>query len=220
MSEIKKVNSLGFELNKSVPVTNEEYDQLAGESNAACAHATASTLYRSTFPQFRSLFLHGCDESEAGPEIKGIDHNDVTGIKRNTKPSGKKDEEGNDIEVWDETEGKFWARVKAELGLSDEAAIARFGELAQQCMDRAEFDPKVKERGVSGPRKPAKTYVKIAKQAVEQGKAQLLADKLAAALGYEVAVVGDVEKDTDTLAKAIAANEAKKRKESEAEYAV
>ena len=205
--KVIQVNSLGFTLNKAVPETNEEYDNLAKRGpNAACEDASASTLYRGTFPQYRDAFLEKVAE--------------ITGIERRTKETGKKDSDGQPVVVWDETEGEYWKRVKAEKSLSDEAAIQQFAELAQQCMDDASFDPSVKERKSAGPRAIAKTYTKIATEAVNTGKASALAGLLGSKLGREVALTGDSEADVKVLAQAIADNEAKKREQLKSEYAV
>lgn len=205
--KITQVSSLGFTLTKSVPETNEEYDQLAKRGpNAACEDASASTLYRSTFPVFRDGFLEKVAE--------------ITGIERKTRETDKKDSDGNPVVVWDETEGEYWKRVKAAKNLSDEAAVQQFTSLAQECMDAAPFDPSVKERKSAGPKAVAKTYVKIATEAVATGKASALAGLLANKLGREVALTGDSEADVKVLAQAIADNEAKKREQLKSEYAV
>lgn len=205
--KVIQVNSLGFSLAKSVPETNEEYDNLAKRGpGAACEDASASTLYRGTFPQFRDAFLDKVGE--------------ITSIARKTRETDKKDSEGNPVVVWDETEGEYWKRVKAEKSLSDEAAVQQFSELAQQCMDEATFDPSVKERKSAGPKSIAKTYTKIATEAVNTGKASALAGLLGNKLGREVALTGDSEADIKVLAQAIADNEAKKREQLKSEYAV
>lgn len=206
--KVIQVNSLGFSgLTKLVSETNEEYDQIAKRGpNAANDDAVASTLYRGTFPVFRDAFLEKVGE--------------ITGIERKTKESGKKDSEGNILVVWDETEGEYWKRVKAEKNLSDEAAVQQFGELAQKCMDDAPFDPSVKERKSAGPKSIAKTYTKIATEAVNTGKASALAELLATKLGHEVVLTGDNEANIKVLAQGIADHEAKKREALKSEYAV
>lgn len=205
--KVIQVNSLGFSLNKAVPETNEEYDNLARRGpNAACEDASASTLYRGTFPQFRDSFLDKVGE--------------ITGVARKTKESGKKDEDGNPVLVWDETEGEYWKRIKAEKSLSDEAAVLQFSPLAQECMDAATFDPSVKERKSAGPKAVAKTYLKIATSVVNEGKADRLVELLQTKLGREIVLSGDNEADIKVLAQAISDNEAREREQLQSKYAV
>lgn len=217
--KVATVNSLGFDMTKTVPENNAEYDQLAKVENAACDHATSSTLYRSTFPVFRDIFLHGCDADGDLPALVGVE--EETGIERAKKDTDRKDSDGNFIQVWDETESKYFTRVCAELKLlTKEQIAARFGEKAQAAMDRAPFDPSVKERKSSGPRKPAKTWVKIATAAVKEGKATVLADKLSAVLGHEIALPEDEAGQVEVLAAAITENEKRKADLAKQEYAV
>lgn len=211
------VSSLGFDLNKQVPESVAEYDQLARRPNAALEDAVDSCLYRGTFAEFRSLFLHGCDEDDSGPALVGVDKQ--TGIDRLTKVT--KNAKGEEVEVWDESEAVYWKRVVAtKFGGDIEAAVREFQSHAQAAMDRAAFDPSVKERKAAGPKTIAKTYIAIAKQAVADGKGQRLADLLAGHLGRAVALTGDVDTDVATLSRAIADREAQKRAALKAEYAV
>lgn len=215
--KVTQVSSLGFKLNKSVPETNEEYERLANRGpNAACEDATASTLYRSTFPVFRDIFLHGQDAVGDQPAIVGLDK--ITGVERKTKDGTKKNADGTFVQVWDETEGAYWKRLKATLNLSDEEADTKFAAEAQVAMDAAPFDPSIRVAAPSGPKAISKTIQAIADEAVNSGKADALAAALSNKLGKVVA------SDAKSLATAISENEAIKRKAREAalksEYSV
>lgn len=210
------VSSLGFDLKKAVPETVSEYDTLAKREGATLEDATNSTLYRGTFAEFRDIFLHGVEAEGDEPAFEGIEQ--ITGIKRLTKTV--KSAKGEESEVWDESEAVYFKRVCAQLGLDADAARAKFADVAQTAMDRAAFDPSVRERKSAGPKTIAKRYKAIAKDAIDSGKAEKLADLLGAKLGRAVTLTDDNEKNIDILARAIADREAAKRKESEAEYSV
>lgn len=212
-----QVSSLGFDLNKSVPETVAEYDSLAKREGACLDDAVNSTLYRGTFAEFRNLFLHGRDAEGDQPAFEGVEQ--LTGIKRHTKTV--KNAKGEESEAWDETEGEYWKRVVAQnFGGDADAAVNHFQSVAQSAMDIAAFDPSVKERKSAGPKTVAKTYTKLATQAVETGKGEKLASMLSGVLNRAINLTGDNAKDIEILARAISDNEARKRKESEAEYAV
>lgn len=221
-----EVNSLGFTMTKSVPSTVEEYNSLAKRADGCLEDAIASTLYRGTFAEFRSIFLHGADADGDLPALEGLDK--LTGIERRTKTT--KSPKGEDVESWDETEAKFFDRIVAEKFSGDkDAAIAAYQSHAQAAMDRASFDPSAKERTSAGPKKVAKTYIAVAAEAVKSGKGQRLAELLGSYLGRAVTLIdgeGDevVAKNVDILARAISDREAQKRaereKEMKSEYAV
>ncbi len=216
-----KVSSLGFELNKSVPESVSEYDQLAKRENGCLEDAINSTLYRGTFAEFRDIFLHGAEADEANglPAIEGVEK--LTGIARKTKEVKAATAESQAVTAWDESEAVYFKRVvAAQFGGDADAAIAHFAEMAQQAMDRAAFDPSVKERKSAGPKTIAKTYIEIAKQAVEGGKGEKLAALLGQHLNRTVTLTGETEKDIATLAKAISDREAQKRAALKEEYAV
>lgn len=213
-----QVNSLGFDLVKSVPESIEEYDSLAKRQGACLDDAINSTLYRGTFAMFRDLFLHGqeADEANGITAFEGVES--ITGIERKTKEVKSGDKTTT---VYDETEGNYWKRVIAEkFGGDADKAKAEFAAVAQEAMNRAEFDPSIAERKSSGPKTVAKQYVSIATDAVNAGKGQKLADMLAAHLGRAISLTGNNEDDIKILARAIADREAQKRAALKGEYAV
>lgn len=210
------VSSLGFDLKKLVPETVEEYDSLARRVGACLDDAVNSTLYRGTFAEFRDLFLMGREADGETPAFIGVEG--LSGVKRLTKTEKRGEKE---VEVYAETEGAYWKRVIAtNFGGDEEKAVLEFQSVAQAAMELAAFDPSVKERAPAGPKSIAKRYTEIATQAVKDGKGQKLADMLGSVLARTIALTGEQDKDIATLARAIADNEARKRKESEKEYAV
>lgn len=193
----KKYNSLGLTVSISVPETVEEYNALAGRENAAVDDAVDNTVYRSVLAEFREKF---CEEVEK-----------ETGIARKRSPvlddkgEPKKDKNNNPVITFDETEGKYIARVLAEKGYDD---AGTFQAIADAIATNLKFDPSVRER-TSGGGKVAKTYVEAADKIIAMGedKVQRAVQNLSSYLGREVA------SDRDSLAAAIKAREDKKRQE-------
>lgn len=233
-----KVNTLQFnDLNYNVADSAAEYDQLAKREGACVDSANNNTLYRSVLANFRYNFLHGVEEvGKTGDEkhvagIPGVE--EITGIKRKTVKTGKFRGEGEtkeEIEVYDETEDKYFKRVIAELvsekstveldgqtvGPFDsvEAAAAAFRSLAQQHLDAIPFDPSETVRQPAGPKKIAKTYIEVAKKLIAAGKADAVAAELSSKLGITV------EPTEDSLSRAISEDQRRKREAVGAEYGV
>lgn len=210
----KQVSTLGFDLNVNVPSSIGEYDQLAKKEGAALESAVLNVLYRSVFAKFRSQFAEAVENN--------------TSIARATEPTGKKvkDEAGNetteDAVRFSETEKVYFDRVCAELTKSGqfssiEAAAASFAALAQTTIETITFDPSESEKAPSGPKKVAKAYVVLAEKAQANGKLDALASQLSSKL-----VNWKVESTVDSVAKAIAEDQRRKREAQklDAEYGV
>lgn len=188
MSQVIKVYPAGFELNASVPSTVEEYNGLApSRANAVLEDAVANVMYRGVFPDFRDKLCAHVEKD--------------TNIKRKTK-TVKRD--GKDVEVVDESEGKYIARVKAELGIEDEDFAAKYQADAQTILDGIKFDPSVKERtGGEGP-KVGKNDLKLATELLAKGgdEANRVAALLSAKLNRTVDLGEDADANKNTLARA------------------
>ncbi len=237
MKEVK-INSLGFTaLAYMVAATAAEYDQLAKKEGACVDSANNNTLYRSTLAEFRNNFLHGVDAvGEPGDEkykagIPGIEQ--ITKIERTTKETGRFRGEGEakePIVVWGETESDYYKRAMAQLvkdqtavELNDdivgpfasvEAAQAAFAPLAQSHLDAIPFDPSETEKAPAGPKKVAKVYIEVAKKLIAAGKAEGAAASLSGVLGITV------HTDEESLGRAIAEDQRRKREAVGAEYGV
>lgn len=192
----KSYNSLGYDLNLSVPGSVEEYDQLAKRVGACLDDAIKNVVYRGVFATFRTKFA----------EL--IENN--TGIARKTEPvldkSGKPktEEDGTPMLRFVETEKVYFDRVCAVLVseskfASTEAAAASFASDAQTIMSAIVFDPSETEREPSQPKKVAKAYITIATKMEEKGILAAKAQELATKLGN-----WKVDATVDSVAKAIA----------------
>lgn len=183
-----KVYPAGFELTHNVPATVDEYNALAPtRPNAVLEDAVANVEYRSVFPEFREKL---CAAVEAD-----------TSIKRKTKTVGEGDKAK---QVPDESEGKYLARVKAELGLEDADFCAKYQDTAQSIMDGLKFDPSTAERsGGEGP-KIGKNDLKLAKELIAKGVDEVarVAGLLGAKLNRTVDVSGDAESVEKNVARA------------------
>ena len=210
----KQVNTLGFELNVNVPDNVAEYDNLAKKQGACLESAVLNVLYRSVFAKFRQQFAEAVENN--------------TGIERLTEPTGKKvkNDDGSDSDEdqvrYTETEKVYFDRACAELVKagqfsSVEAAAASFASLAQETIASIAFDPSESERQPAGPKKVAKAYTVLAEKAAAAGKLESLAAQLASKLGN-----WKVEATVDSVAKAIAEDQRRKREAQklDAEYGV
>jgi len=195
--KVQSVSTLGFELNYNVPSSVEEYDTLAKAVGACLESGINNVVYRSVLAKFRSKF------SEA------LENN--TGIKRKTElvldkdGNPKKDEDGNEVERYVETEKDHFQRVCAELVkagsfASIEAAAASFHADAQSLIDTIVFDPSEPEKSSSGPKKVAKAYIAYATDMEKAGNLPILANKLREKLGS----TWKIEDTVDSVARAIA----------------
>jgi hypothetical protein len=199
----KQVSTLGFDLNFSVPETVDEYDQLAKKVGACLESAVLNVVYRSTFAKFRANF------AEAVANNTGIKRNEETVLGADGNP--KKDEDGNEVTKYTETEKVYFDRVCAQLVKdgklpSVEAAAASFQALAQTTIETIAFDPSESERVPTGPKKVAKAYILLAQDAESKGKLSWLADQLRAKLANWT-----VEATVDSVAKAVAEDKRRQR---------
>lgn len=193
------VSSQGFELNYSVPDTCEEYNRLAPKrENPVLEDAVSNVLYRNVLNKFRDQLVTKLEE--------------VTGVARIN--SGTEDEP-----VW-ESEGKYMKRVIVEVakqrGLDPaakatrELLLAEWTPTAQAILAGIKFDPSERE-ATGGQPSLAKTYINWASQAVQADGGAKLAGLLGKVLGTTITLVGDPAADVQTLARAIATNEKRKR---------
>jgi hypothetical protein len=198
------VYSLGQEFQLAVPESVSEYDQLAKKDGAALESAIANAIFRGYLPEWRTKFVEELEK--------------VSGVKREV------DAEGTPTGT-DASENKYAERVYATIakdeGITPDAAKAKFAGLAQEVASKIAFDPSKKERTGGGSNLIAKTYIKIATEAFDGGKIQMLADKLAN-FGFALTspLTGDKDADVLAVAKLIAARQKKINEEKNAELAV
>jgi hypothetical protein len=176
----QEVSTAGFTLTKEVPGSVEEYNSLAPKRvNAVLEDAVANTLYRAVFAGFRADLADAIATD--------------SGIARKTKKVGEK-------EVFDESEGKYLARVQAELGLDDDAFAAKYQSTAQSIMNSIAFDPSVRESTASTGPRIGKNDLKLANELIARG-----ADTVARVAGLLGAVLNrTVATDEKSLASAFA----------------
>jgi hypothetical protein len=204
----RKVSSQGYELDWNVPQTEQEYDSLAPKRTKPCLEdAILSTWYRGGANKFRDAL---CTHIEK-----------VTGVARINSGTEEKPE-------W-EKEGVYLKRAFAEYAKArgmDPAAkatrdtiIAETSAEAQKILDGIPFDPSERESTGTGP-SLAKTYIEWAKLAYKKDGGTRMADLLGKALNTTITLPaagtsGDADKDAEpvitALAKAISANEKRKR---------
>lgn len=185
------ISSQGFELSWLVPETVDEYNSLAPKRANPCLEDAVSLIFlHSAATTFRDRLSTKLAE--------------VTGIKPEE----------------DETEGKHIKRVFVEeakkRGLDPaakstrDALVAEWTPLAQAIMSAIKFDPSVAERTGVGP-KLAKLHIGWAEKAVLKDGGVELAALLGKVLNTTIELTGTNEEKVITLAKAIAANEKRKR---------
>ncbi len=137
----KQCDSLGLKFNVSVPADVAEYDTLAKRPGACLNDAISSTLYRSTFADFRWKFVQAIEEmAKKDPRIPLMTRTKV------------KAEDGTESEEITETEAKYWKRVKAALGLeTDEAAQTFFATTISEIEKTLKCDPSLREKSEKAP---------------------------------------------------------------------
>lgn len=175
-----EVSTLGFNLTKDVPSTNDEYNALAPKrDNPVLEDAVANILYRNTFASFRGSMLDLLEKE--------------TGITRNNS--------GTEEEPQFESDGKLIKRMIAASGSTKEAFVAQYQSLAQSTMDAAPFNPAEREnKGTTN--LVGKRDLATAQDAIDKGLAEKLAGLLGRKLSREVAA------DVKSLATAIKDNRA------------
>lgn len=166
----KTFSSLGLDFKLSVPETTEEFDTLAKRAGACLSEAINNIAYRSNLAQFRDLFLHGqeADAETGAAAITGVEQE--TGIKRRTKEVARGDKT---VEVYDESEAKYFGRVCATLGKKPED----FAHIARAVEATLVFDPSATERQPKAPSKPGKVFMTAAQSIIEAGKAEVFGEK-------------------------------------------
>lgn len=200
------VKTLGLAVALSVPSTVEEFDLNAKRAGACLDEATKNVLYRGSLAELRDLILHGRDEEKEGDKVivaafKGLDV--LTGIDRKVKKV-KTGKENKEVEVYDETEEKFFDRICAEKNVKPESFQSHFDAAAAL----VEFDASARERKVAGPKKLPEKYKTLATEFLTGAinpatkKPRNLDGFLAAAkkqLDKNYTKTGDTEKDTVAL---------------------
>jgi len=179
--------SLGLNVVVSVPESVDEYNQLAGTTDAALNDATDSTVYRSVLNVFREAVVAAIAED--------------TGTARIVKY--KLDAEGNPV-LDDETKEKIvdteesaGAYMRRVAGDSPE----KFQSIADSVAKTLVFDPKVKERAAAGPKDLAKRYKEAAQGIIDAGLevAQAVASELASKHSIVVEVFTTEDADGETI---------------------
>lgn len=208
------VKTLGYQITVSVPDSVEEFDRLAKAVGTCLEQANRNVIYRSVLAEFRSLF---CDTLET-----------ITKISRKTKDTGKTRKvktEGPDgsvteteeaIVVWAETETEYEDRVIQTIASSEgttaEAVKTRFQATADKLAATLRFDPSESEKAPAGPKKVPAAMLTVAQKLIDTGRAAVVAESLATKLGIPV------EPTLESLGRAIAEDQRRKRLEMEKDY--
>lgn len=190
----KKFRSLGYEVEFSVPSSIEEFDQNAKRSGACLEEGIRNVVYRSTLADFRDQFVDRV-------------HNE-TGVEFKLEPSGKKDDKGEEIMKWAETEDEYIARAAATKSVDRSS----FQVLATEVASVIEFDASATERKAPGPKKLPQMYREPAENIINNGNQE----KWAAHFG--LTLTSDRAKDIELLGWKIKEIEDAKRKAATAEY--
>jgi len=176
--QTKEFSSLGLKVNLSVPSTVEEFDQNAKRVGACLDEAVNNCVYRGSLAEFRDKFCEALAES--------------TGVERLTKDSGKKDESGQPILTYTETEGDYAKRVAAEKGVE----ITSFQSLADSVASAIVFDASARERKAPTPKKLPDWAKKVAEEFLSGAKSL---DKFTTAyakiVGTPLVVAGETHED-------------------------
>lgn len=189
-----------------VYATYAEADAAAGKPDAMLGNGNDSLYYRGPAADAREFIVDLLEEK--------------TGMERKTKDSGKKDEKGNAILVFDESEGEFAKRVMAAKGWTDlkafqpdldrwSAAVPEYDKDGNVVKD-ASGKPKVaplavdireRERKPAGPKKLAQKYRDVAGQLIGHKNLGRFVADYEKALGKKLAVAPS--KDAAAHAKAV-----------------
>ena len=167
----------GLKFKIETPETIEEYNTLAGtrpmDANstgiAVLDDAIDNTMYRGPFADVRYALAERIEKEYSDVPREKKDH-----------PQGKKDANGNVIKVYDESEGKYIARVAATKNVT----IASFQPLLDEIMatndslpvddkNKIKLDPSQRERRGPSASEPGKTDVETAKALIAQGQKKL-----------------------------------------------
>jgi len=167
----------GLKFALETPTTVEEYNGLAGTRPAdenstgipVLDDAINNTMYRGPFADVRFALAKALEVEYTDPPRGRKDH-----------PQGKKDENGAVIQVFDESEGKYIARVAATKGV----AITSFQNLLDKIMadnaalptdskDKIKLDPSQRERRGPSSTEPGKLDTETATALIAQGNKKL-----------------------------------------------
>jgi hypothetical protein len=212
-----KVNGVGG-IKYQQPADVATYDLLAKRENACRDAANKQQLFHGSYGDIRAAVTgklvaagHGTPKLFIGKvevvEVKDAEDK-VTGYE-NVSGAHKSFKADADVKV--EPDKAFFDRVCAEKGVD----ATYFKDLIQDAANENPFDPSRKERA-SGPRKIAKTYLETAAAIIEAGAHEGVASSLEELLERTIDV-SDPETRLQVLAAAISDNEARERKERDAQ---
>lgn len=193
--KLQKYRSLGLDINLETPETVAEFDTNAKRTGACLDEAIANVIYRGALADFRSAFIHGVEEDkEKGVKaVAGLEA--VTKIERKTKPTGKKDKDGADILVYDETEADYVARVCAEK----KCEVSAFQPLANEIAAQLKFDASARERKPTAPKKLAQKYKDTATAIMAGANFKKFLADVKKAISKDFTATGDKEKDVEAV---------------------
>lgn len=187
--------SLGLSVNLSVPESVAEFDANAKRAGACLEEAINNCVYRGSLADFRYSFLHGLDEDKEKniAAVPGIEQ--TTKIERLTKPTGRKDKDGADILVYNETEADYFARVCVEKKVEATAYQA----LADTIAKTITFDASARERKPSLPKKLAQKYKDTATAIMSGANFKRFTADVKKALGKDIVLTNDKDKDVEAV---------------------
>lgn len=214
-----RVNGVGG-IKYQEPADIETYDLLAKKPGAALEAANKQQKFHGSYGDIRAALTDALVKNGHGTPkltIGKVEVTEVTETKDGKEVvTGYQSVDGKktfkaDSDVKVEADKAFFDRVCAELGVEG----SHFKDLIQQVANANPFDPSRKERS-SGPRKIAKTYIATAEAIIKEGAHETVAAGLEDLLERSVDV-SDPETRVMVLAAAISDNEARERKEREAQ---
>lgn len=188
---------LGLTITKEVPSTNDEFDKLAGETNAAVAVANDQYMYHVWAGKFREAF---CSAVEKQTGITWPLNEDAM---KGATP--KKDGTVSEIHV---AHGVYFKKVLAETGKT----AAEFQELANEVAAKLPFDPSAS----SGGGRIGKEFTQAAAAVIAKG-ADALANVVATLNRLNPSLALSDDPSEEELARGIKANADRKKAEANAE---
>lgn len=187
----KQTSSLNHKFTITVVDSVEAYDIAAKRAGACLSDAINQVIAHDTLGDIRDVFVGLIEEK--------------TGIKRVEVNTGKitKNEKGESIPIMRlETEGDYYQRVCAELGLDEDKEP--FADLAARISaggdKEVKFDPSVREKKAPKSPKLRNDSLEYAKSYLSRGTAGKFADAAAKRFGIEVKLTGDPTADLEPLA--------------------
>jgi len=184
----KKFRSLYVDVPIQVPSTVADFDANAKAEGRCLAEAINNVVYRGVLADFRDLLIHGreADEKAGVAAVEGLEA--ITGIARKTtkKTVGKRE-----VEVWDETEGEYVARVIAARGW-DKENPTELQNIADAVAKYLVFDASAAPATTKGPKKLPSDYLEAATRIITKGSW----DKYSR---FGLVQSGDTAKDAEAL---------------------